>query len=111
MTAPETAAARLMTACLLGLALGLWYGFLRPLRPKHTVLSDGLFILGAVWAWLYVSFAVCSGDLRLGYGAGLAVGALLWEMTAGRLLRRPFSVFWGKISRIKRGFFNKLKKF
>ena len=44
MTDPALDARRFGIACLLGLALGLYYGFLRPLRPKHTVLSDFLFL-------------------------------------------------------------------
>ena len=40
MTPPALALQRLGAACLLGVGLGLWYDFLRPLRPRNTVLSD-----------------------------------------------------------------------
>lgn len=94
MTTPILAAQRFGIACLLGVILGLYYGFLRPLRPKYTALSDSLFVLGAGWVWLYLSFAVCRGDLRLGYTAGLFAGGFGWEMTLGRALRPAFSFFW-----------------
>ena len=75
MTAPALAFRHFCTACLLGVLLGVYYGFLRPLRPRFTTLSDLLFVLGAGWVWLYLGFAVCRGDLRLGYFAGLFVWA------------------------------------
>lgn len=104
MTAPELAAGRFSAACLLGLGLGAWYGFLRPLRPKWTVLADGLFLLGLYWAWLYLGFALCGGDLRLGYTLGLGVGAVCWDHTAGRLLRPVFSGFWKAAAKTGRFF-------
>ena len=94
MTAPETALRRFALSCLLGVGLGIWYGFLRPLRPRRTALSDGLFLAGAAWAWLELGFRICGGDLRLGYAAGLPLGGLLWEVTLGRPLRPLFSGFW-----------------
>ena len=48
MTAPETGAVRFAFALAVGAALGLLYGFLRPLRPKHGFLADGVFFAGAV---------------------------------------------------------------
>ncbi|MBO5837020.1 MAG: hypothetical protein J6Q92_03910, partial [Oscillospiraceae bacterium] len=100
MITPKVAFLRFLTAVLVGLGLGLYYGFLRPLRPKHTQLSDILFLPVAGWAWLYVSFAVCQGDLRLIYSIGLVCGAFLWEMTIGHLLRPVFRGFWGVIRKI-----------
>ena len=76
MTAPEVAAGHFGISCALGVALGLWYGFLRPLRPRFSVLSDALFLLGAAWVWLELGFRVCGGDLRLGYTVGLLVGGI-----------------------------------
>ena len=80
--------------------MGLWYGFLRPLRRGRGVAADLLFLAGAVWAWLYAGFAVCGGDLRLGYFAALAAGVLIIDWTAGLLLRPLFFGFWQKIGRI-----------
>ena len=100
MTPPALAGSRFLWACLLGLGLGLWYGFLRPLRPRHTALADAAFLAAAAGCWVYFSFGICGGDLRLGYTAGLACGALGWELTAGRLLRPLFSRVWGAISLI-----------
>lgn len=75
MTPPALSAQRFGAGCLLGVGLGLLYGFLRPLRPRHMLLGDLLFLLGVGWGWLYLDFAVCGGDLRPGYSLGLAVGA------------------------------------
>ena len=86
MTAPEEAAGRFLWACLLGLPLGAAYDFLRPLRPKFTAAADGLFLLAVGWAWLYLGFGICRGDLRLGYSAGLLAGGLIWEGTAGAVV-------------------------
>ena len=94
MTAPALEAARFSAACLLGMGLGVIYGFLRPLRPKLTTLSDLLFMAFFGWAWVYLSFGICRGDFGIGYFSGLPLGILLWETTAGRLLRPVFSGFW-----------------
>ena len=101
LTGPALDGVRLLAGCGLGVGLGIWYGFLRPLRPAHTLLSDVLFVPALIWAWLYLGFAVCRGDLRLGYVGGLAVGAFGWELTFGKWLRPVFAGFWGMISRIK----------
>ena len=66
MIAPALAAHRFLLAVLLGAVLGMVYGFLRPLRPRHKTLSDILFFPAAVWVWMYFALAVCRGDLRLG---------------------------------------------
>ena len=110
MTDPALDARRFGIACLLGLALGLYYGFLRPLRPKHTVLSDFLFLPAMFYSWLYLSFAVCQGDIRLGYSIGLLVGALVFQWSVGRWLRPVFQGFWQIIGRIYRYIFNFFKK-
>ena len=66
MTAPALAAHRFLCCCLLGAALGVYYEFLRPLRPRHTFAADVLFLAGGAWGWLLMSVRVCRGDLRLG---------------------------------------------
>ena len=118
MTPPALAAQRFLQCCALGGGLGLWYGFLRPLRRGRSVAADLLFFVGAVWAWLYAGFAVCGGDLRLGYFAALAVGMLIFDWTAGLLLRPLFAGFWKKTGSIFRktlapvkNFFKKNKNF
>jgi hypothetical protein len=94
MNSPLPAAIRFGWALLLGAALGLYYGFLRPLRRKHVHLADLLFFPGLFVAWMYLSFGVCRGDLRLAYTMGLFAGAILWECTLGKLLRPFFSWVW-----------------
>lgn len=111
MTTPAQAFYRFVMALGLGCGLGLYYGFLRPLRPKHTALSDLLFLPALGWAWLYLSFAVCGGDIRLGYTAGLGIGGLLWEWTLGRLLRPIFAALWGIVEKILALFCQPIKFF
>ena len=110
MTGPALDGRRFLIACLIGLGLGLIYGFLRPLRRNRPVLSDLLFLPFLGYAWLYLGFAICRGDLRLGYCAGLFVGAVLWEWTVGRLLRPVFDLFWRVVFRVCRGFFRIFEK-
>ena len=100
MIPPALAFQRFGIACLLGVGLGVLYGFLRPLRPRHTGLSDALFLLGAAWVWLYLALGVCGGDLRFGYCLGLPIGGVAWETTAGRLLRPVFALLWRLAGRI-----------
>ena len=49
---PAAAAYRMACALALGAALGLIYGFLRPLRPRHTRLGDGSFRAVTARAWI-----------------------------------------------------------
>ena len=100
MTVPALAAYRFLCICLLGCALGLFYGSLRPLRLRHPGIADTLFLLAAAWVWLYLSFGICRGDLRIGSTAGLMGGAVFWEWSAGRCLRPVFSKIWGGFDRI-----------
>ena len=81
---PALTAARFLSAAGVGLLLGLWYGFLRPLRPRFTALADGAFLLGAFRSWLEVAFRICGGDLRLGYFLGMILGGILWDRLPGR---------------------------
>ena len=94
MTQPRDALLQAVLCLTVGLALGIWYGFLRPLRRKHPHLSDGLFILGAFYGWLVSGFAICKGDLRLAYTAAMFLGIWLMDRTAGRLLRPVFDLVW-----------------
>ena len=118
MTAPSVAAYRFAVACLYGMGVGALYGFLRPLRPRYTGFADMLTVFALLAAWLQLSFQVCQADLRLGYTAGIFCGAVLWEITAGRLLRPAFRAFWRCASRIWcfltcpfKKFFKKIRNF
>lgn len=117
MTGPALDGWRFMWACGIGLILGMYYGFLRPLRPRHTIVSDVLFLPALAYGWLYLGFAICRGDLRIGYCLGILLGIVAWELTVGKLLRPVFAGVWRGISRIYRGlgrifrrFFEKIKK-
>ena len=94
MTAPDTALVRLAWALGLGLVLGALYGFLRPLRRRIFWPADLIIVAASFWAWVYLSFGVCRGDIRMGATAALGLGALTWEMTVGKLLRKPISMLW-----------------
>ncbi len=101
MTAPGIAAVYWLRTLAVGAGLGVVYGFLRPLRPRLTVLADGLFAAALFCGWVYMTFGICGGDSRLGCTAALFLGILAWEATLGRLLRRAFSLFWQAVG----GFF------
>ena len=100
MTDPGIGGFRFLLTCLTGVHLGILYGFLRPLRPRYTILSDLLFLPALAAAFLHVGFGVCGGDLRLGCFLGLAAGGIVWEQTMGRLLRPVFTCFWKSIGSI-----------
>jgi len=104
------AVARFAHACFLGMALGIWYGFLRPFRQKHTAAGDTLFLIVTGWVCLILGFEICGGDLRIGYFFGLGMGAFFWEGTFGRLLAPFFGWFWRKICGIGRMILFPLKK-
>lgn len=100
MTAPGLAAARFAMSLGMGAGLGLLYGFLRPLRPKLTHLTDAVFVLCAFLGWVQLGFGLCGGELRFGYWVGMLLGAVVFDVTAGRLLRPLFFRFWGIIWQI-----------
>ena len=100
MTAPGVAARQFLIACAMGLGLGLFYGFLRPLRRRHVHLADLLFLPALFYAWLVLGFGICGGDLRPVTMLGLGLGAVAWECSIGRLLRPVFGWFWGILFRI-----------
>ena len=109
---PAVALTRFMWSLALGMALGLWFGFIRPIRPRFV--GDLLFLIFFGWIWLQLTFAVCEGDLRMGHLFGLFVGVILWHKGPGRIIAPIFSLFWRifslpfkKISE----FFKKILKF
>lgn len=111
MTHPAIAAQRFLAALAMGLGLGLCYGFLRPLKRVGNWLRDLLFLVCLMYAWVYLGFGVCGGDLRLGYFFGLPLGALLCDQTLGRLLRPVFFGFWNGIFHVLSAIYRFLKKF
>ena len=84
----------------LGCLLGVLYGFLRPLRPRLTALSDLIFLGFGFYAWLVLAFGVCRADIRLGCSSGLAIGCIVTDLTLGKLLRPIFFGFWRLVAKI-----------
>ena len=110
MSTPEIAFGRFATGLLLGCLLGVCYGFLRPLGRRRTFFPDLLFAAAAGWVYLYYGFAVCRGDLRMGYLAAPISGAIAWDLTMGSWLRPVFGVFWQFCGRMVRSFWICFKK-
>ena len=90
MIPPGDALKELLWGCLLGVVLGLFWGFLRPLGRQHNHLRDGLFVLATGAALCYLGFGICGGDLRLPCALAALLGGLAEEATLGRLLRPVF---------------------
>jgi hypothetical protein len=110
MTEPAVAAGRFGMALGLGLMLGIIYSFLRPLRRRRNAPADGLFLLAVFVFWVFHSFRICAGDIRPAGLAGLALGCLCWEWTAGKWLRPAFFGFWNGIFFLFRGFLRPFTK-
>jgi len=102
---------RLCCSVLMGGCLGIFSGFLRPLGRRHRISADLLFSAGAVWAWLFICFAVCQGDIRTVYLLGMGGGILLWEETVGLRLRPVFDRIWRICADVLGIFLFPLKKF
>ena len=111
MTVPATALTFLGQSILAGAVLGLIYSFLRPMRPKHTAAADSLFLAAALWAFAWISFGVCGGDIRLGSLMGQLLGGIAAERTLGRQLSPIFRSFWRGLGWIWKFFLVPGKKF
>lgn len=101
----------LLWGLALGCGLGLLYGFLRPLRRRRNWPADLVFMLACLVCWIWFSFGICAGDIRLLPTATLALGALLWEATVGRRLQGLFRGFWCGIFSFFRSLTFPAKKF
>lgn len=99
MISPAQVGQRLLLSLAAGAQLGLLYSFLRPIRSRQ--LKDLLLLPALVYAWLWVGFAVCRGDLRLGYYAPMAAGAWASAKLASRWLGPFFGGFWGGAARLR----------
>jgi hypothetical protein len=100
MTVPEEAALRVLWGLAVGACLGLCYDFLRPLRRRHNTPADIVFVIAALFGWVWYSFRICGGDIRLGGTAALGMGMLLWLGTVSMAARKAFYWFWLAIFRI-----------
>ena len=104
MNAAAVSAGQFAAAFLLGMGLGAVYELLRPLRPRLTSFSDGLFAIALLYAWIHLSFGICGGDIRFVPTVGLLLGAYGFRLTLGRPMEtvvrrlvRPVSAFLKKI--------------
>ena len=116
MTPPQVAGWRFLCGIGVGLLLGAWYGFLRPLGRRRRNFADLLFAVVLLPSWVYYSFGICHGDLRPGYWPSLLLGGWLFDRTVGQLLSPVWTWFWrgigwiyGKIKKIFRNGFYTLK--
>jgi len=110
MTVPAVAAQRVLWALAVGAFLGLCYDFLRPLRRRHHAPADTVFVLAALMAWVWYSFKICGGDIRMGGTVTIGLGILLWLGTASIVVRKVFYWFWLAIFRFLRAFTHPLVK-
>jgi hypothetical protein len=90
--------------------LGLFYGFLRPIRRGKAILPDLIFVAAAGWIYVYYGFAICRGDLRMGYMAAPLLGAILWDRLFGRWLLPIYGGIWQLFAGICRPFLRICKK-
>lgn len=104
MTVPGDAALRFLWGLAVGAVLGVCYDFLRPLRRRHNAPADVIFVLAALWGWVWYSFKICAGDIRLGGTVALGLGMLLWLGTASVVIRKAFYWFWLVIFQILSAF-------
>ena len=104
MTVPAVAAHRILWALAVGAFLGLCYDFLRPLRRRHHGPMDFVFVQIALVTWVWYSFKICLGDIRMGGTVALGLGFVLWLGTASMVVRRLFYWFWLVIFRVLQGF-------
>ena len=91
MTAPALAAARFGAALAVGAILGPIYDFLHPPGARHKHFPDLIFVIFCFWAWVYLSFGLCRGDLRWAYTAGMGLGFWLYWISIGKCLRPIFA--------------------
>ncbi len=100
MTTPALLFSRFLTACLLGVGLGVLYDLLSCLPRALRHLWDGLFIIGLFAFGIYLGFGVCGGDLRPVYSAGLFIGAAAWHYSLGRWFRQLILGIFRVIARL-----------
>ena len=91
---PEVVWQRLAGCFLEGVLLGAAADVFRPLHRRFPRLCELLIGLELLFAWLHSSFALCQGELRLGFYLALLLGALLWALLFGAVTGALWSSFW-----------------
>ena len=94
MTDPAVAVLRVVWGLAVGAILGICYDFLRPLRRRYNTPADVIFSLAALYGWIWYSFRICDGDIRMGGTLSLGIGILLWLCTGSFVCRKVFYWFW-----------------
>lgn len=105
---------RLLGCILAGMLVGPAACALRPLHRIRPVLTELLTSLAVGVCWLWTSFGLCRGDLRMGYFFGMIAGWLLWEWLFGTAATAVFRRFWHIAAfplRIFLNFFRKIVNF
>ncbi len=110
MITPAEAAGRFVPALVLGCMLGMVYGFLRPVRRGRGVVTDLVFLLFLLGAWMQLGFRFCRGDLRPAYTLTLLLSVYLWDRTVGRWLEPLFCGFWSGLEKLWKIIFAKCRK-
>ena len=95
---PAIALNRFLWSLALGMALGLAFDFIRPIRPRF--LGDLLFLIFFGFTWLQLAFSICCRDLRMGYLLGMLGGWVLCICTVGKWLQCLFYGFFHFLARI-----------
>ena len=92
-----TIGGRVVKCILLGGTIALGADIMYSLQKKSVMLAQVLWSIWIFWVWLVICFGVCRGDIRMGYWAAAALGAVLWRGTVSRLFRPVILAFGRKI--------------
>lgn len=91
---PQIVGQRLAGCFLEGVLLGAAADVFRPLHRKAPRLCELLIALELLFAWLHSSFAICRGELRIGFYLALLSGAGLWEWQFGAAMTALWAKIW-----------------
>lgn len=83
MTGPVTEAIAYVRALEMGVILAVLFDFLS-LIPASNICKDVLFYCVTVYAWFWLSFYVCNGDIRLPYFIGSIYSFLMWNQVISK---------------------------
>ena len=111
---PGVVGQRLVGCFLWGVLLGAAADVFKPLHRRLPRLSELLIGLELLFVWLHSSFALCRGELRVGFYLALLLGAGLWEQLFGEVAGALWRNFWHFAvlpGKFLRKFFRKIANF